>query len=90
MFFSQRCGPYGEQHEGHLGSGKLTVTRYLPVRLTQDLVLLGPELSTVCVNLCGQVTIGACEYRCVMSLCARLPREQENLQHGLAPVPCTI
>jgi hypothetical protein len=65
--------------------GRLTGTRCLPFRLAQHLGLLGPELSTACVNLCGQVTIRASEYRCVMSLYAFLPRKQENLQHQVDP-----
>ena len=60
----------------YLCLGRLTGTKCLPFRLAQHLGLLRPELSTACVNLCGQVTIRSCEYRCVMSLCARSPREQ--------------
>jgi hypothetical protein len=61
--------------------GRPTGTKCLPFRLPQHLVLVRPELSTACVNLCGQVTIRTIEYRCVMSLYAYLPRELENLQH---------
>jgi hypothetical protein len=61
--------------------GRLTGTKCLPFRLAQHLVLVRPELSTACVNLCGQVTIRTIEYRCVMSLYAFLSKELENLQH---------
>ena len=65
----------------YLCLGRLTGTKCLPFRLAQHLGLLRPELSTACVNLCGQVTIIACKYRCVRSLYAFLLRKLENLQH---------